>query len=80
ELGDAEVQVKATGSVVDFIYIFPQGRDHYGLQPEGFVIRPNGDSWSQNASDLPRFMKQPFGKHGGKLYLDRDGIFDFDYE
>ena len=25
-------------------------------------------------------MKQPFGKHGGKLYLDRDGIFDFDYE
>ena len=27
-----------------------------------------------------RFMKQPFGKLGGKLYLDRDGIFDFDYE
>ncbi|CAE7034523.1 unnamed protein product [Symbiodinium natans] len=80
QLGEAEVQVKASGSVVDFIYIFPQGRDHYGLQPDGFVIRPNGDSWSQNTSDLPRFHKQPFGKHGGKLYLNREGIFDFDYE
>eukprot|EP00913_Durusdinium_trenchii_P035182 g32913.t1 len=48
ELGEAEVQVKSTGSIVDFIYVFPEGRDHYGLQPPGFVIRPNGDTWSQD--------------------------------
>ena len=36
------------GSMVDFIYIFPQGRDHYGLVPPGFVIRPNGDTWSKD--------------------------------
>ena len=36
------------GSMVDCIYIFPQGRDHYGLVPPGFVIRPNGDTWSKD--------------------------------
>ena len=30
------------------------GRDHYGLQPRGFVMRPNGDSWSQHTSEIPR--------------------------
>eukprot|EP00931_Biecheleriopsis_adriatica_P104696 TRINITY_DN79331_c0_g1_i1.p1 TRINITY_DN79331_c0_g1~~TRINITY_DN79331_c0_g1_i1.p1 ORF type:complete len:476 (-),score=105.65 TRINITY_DN79331_c0_g1_i1:22-1449(-) len=80
ELGIAEVQVKATGSIVDFIYIFPQGRDHYGLKPGGFVIRPNGSSWSKDTSELPKDLKQPFGKHNGRVIRNREGIFEYDYE
>lgn len=80
ELGLAEVQVKATGSIVDFIYIFPQGRDHYGLKPVGFVIRPTGDAWSQDADTLPKDLKKPFGASNGRIVRNREGIFDWDYE
>lgn len=68
----------ASGAIVDFIYIFPSGRDHYGLQPPGFVIRPNGDTWSQDADDLPNDAKQPFGKTDRSIF-EREGIFDWDY-
>ena len=44
----AKTRLQMPGSMVDFIYIFPQGRDHYGLVPPGFVIRPNGDTWSKD--------------------------------
>jgi len=80
ELGEAEVQVKSIGSMVDFIYIFPQGRDHYGLVPPGFVIRPNGDTWSKDETELPNDMKKPFGKHGDGTIFQREGIFDWDYK
>eukprot|EP00435_Cladocopium_sp_Y103_P019813 s2168_g4.t2 len=80
ELGEAEIQVKSIGSLVDFIYVFPQGRDHYGLVPPGFVIRPNGDTWSQDETELPNDMKRPFGKHGEGTIFEREGIFDWDYK
>ncbi|CAE8596648.1 unnamed protein product [Polarella glacialis] len=79
-LGTAEVQVKATGSIVDVIYVFPQGRDHYGLRPGGFVIRPKGNTWSQDCGELPKDMKQPFGKQTGRILRNREGIFEYDYE
>ncbi|CAJ1460879.1 unnamed protein product [Effrenium voratum] len=80
ELGEAEIQVKASGCLVDFIYVYPQGRDHYGLQPGGFVIRPNGDTWSQDTDQLPKDQKKPFGAYGGRLLRHREGIFHWDYE
>jgi hypothetical protein len=47
---------------VDFIYVFPQGRDHYGLVPPGFVIRPHGDTWSQDpAADAALLGEWPMG-------------------
>jgi len=78
-LGTAEVQTKATASIVDFIYIFPLTTDRYGLRKPGFVIRPQGN-WSMDCSELPQDMKQPFGKHGGKLFRHRQGIFEYDEE
>lgn len=80
ELGEAEIQVKSIGSLVDFIYVFPQGRDHYGLVPPEFVIRPHGDTWSQDEPELPNDMKRPFGKHGEGTIFEREGIFDWDYK
>lgn len=81
-LGAAEVQVKATASLVDFIYVFPQTGDKYGLRKPGFVIRPQGN-WSMDCSELPKDMKQPFGSGSGddgRLYRNREGVFEYDYE
>eukprot|EP00928_Gymnodinium_smaydae_P000539 TRINITY_DN10203_c1_g4_i2.p1 TRINITY_DN10203_c1_g4~~TRINITY_DN10203_c1_g4_i2.p1 ORF type:complete len:375 (+),score=73.34 TRINITY_DN10203_c1_g4_i2:65-1189(+) len=77
--GAAEVQVKSSASLLDFIYVFPDGRGRYELKPDGFVIRPHGD-WSENCSELPKSMKQPFGKHNGRPIYQRDSVFEYDYE
>jgi len=78
--GSAEVQVKSTACIVDFIYVFPQTADRYGFRRPGFVIRPQGN-WSLDCSELPRDMKQPFGgSHEGKLFRNREGVFEYDYE
>lgn len=77
--GEGEVQVKATASLLDFIYVFPEPRGRYEAKPEGFVIRPNGD-WSLDCSKAPRYMKQPFGAHNGRLFHNREGVFEFDYQ
>jgi len=78
-LGRAEVQVKATASIVDFIYIFPQTGDRFGFIKPGFVIRPRG-TWSLDCSELPHDLKQPFGERGDRRFHHRTGIFDYDYE
>ncbi|CAK0844593.1 unnamed protein product [Prorocentrum cordatum] len=79
--GKAEVQVKATGSIVDFIYVFPLVTNRYGIKDPGFVIRPKG-TWSMDTKDLPRDAKQPFGAEGdsGRLKMNRQGIFEYDWE
>lgn len=80
DIGVAEVQVKASASIVDFIYVFPQTSSKYGLRAPAFVIRPNGN-WSMDCSELPRGQKQPFGAEGdsGRLLPNRKGIFEYDY-
>eukprot|EP00927_Polykrikos_kofoidii_P059557 TRINITY_DN54706_c0_g1_i1.p1 TRINITY_DN54706_c0_g1~~TRINITY_DN54706_c0_g1_i1.p1 ORF type:complete len:432 (+),score=57.90 TRINITY_DN54706_c0_g1_i1:76-1296(+) len=80
EAGGAEIQVSSSGSILDFIYVFPKATDRYGLTPESFVIRPEG-SWSQNSSEKHRYMKQPFGKKGDRerLFHHREGIYEWDY-
>lgn len=77
----AEIQVKATACLLDFIYVFPEPGNKYRLTPESFVIRPNGGSWSQNQADLHRYQKSPFGKEGDadKLYPNRSGVFEYDW-
>lgn len=77
--GTAEVQVKSSASIVDFIYIFPQPGGRYGFQHPGFVIRPNGN-WSLDCRDLPNDMKQPFGKGKDRLFRNREGVFEYDWE
>lgn len=78
--GAAEVQVKSTASLLDFIYVFPEARGRYAVKAPGFVIRPNSD-WSQEAKEMPKHMKQPFGgPHNGRLYVNREAIFEYDWE
>merc|ERR1712178_184413 len=60
---EAEIQVKSTARLLDYIYVFPKPTGRYQMMPPGFVIRPQGD-WSQNADELPRYMKRPFGEKG----------------
>jgi len=79
----AEIQVKATACLLDFIYVFPESGSKYRLNAhESFVIRPNGGNWSQNQADLHRYQKSPFGKEGDadKLYPNRSGVFEYDWE
>lgn len=78
--GAAEVQVKSTASLMDFIYVFPEAHSRYGMSVPGFVIRPNSD-WSQEVKEMPRHQKQPFGgPHNGRLFVNREAIFEYDWE
>lgn len=78
--GTAEVQVKSTASIVDFIYVFPLCTDRYGLRSAGFVIRPHGN-WSMDCKDLPYDLKQPFGGEAkGRMFRHREGVFEWDYQ
>lgn len=43
-VGGAEIQVKATASLVDYIYVFPDPTGRYGVAPAAFVIRPDRKS------------------------------------
>lgn len=78
----AEIQVKATACLVDYIYVFPEPVGRYQVAPQSFVIRPKG-SWSGNTDDLPRYQKSPFAQKGqddsGKLYPNRSGVFQMDW-
>lgn len=78
--GAAEVQVKATASIVDFIYIFPQATAKYQMDATAFVIRPQG-TWSMDAKDLPYDAKQPFGfkAASGRLQRHKSGVFEWDW-
>lgn len=78
--GTAEVQVKATASIVDFIYVFPRAGNRYEMTASGgFVIRPQG-TWSMDCSDLPSDQKRPFGgEASGRLHRNREGTFEWDW-
>jgi len=86
--GGAEVQVKATASILDYIYIFPDETGRYGMGGKpGLVIRPNGNWW-MSTEDMPIDQKQPFGrrttfgeKGGGYTpWRAREGVFDYDWD
>lgn len=77
---EAEVQVKSTACLLDFVYIFPESTGKYGMKPDGFCIRPADPEWSQNEKDWSKYQKKPFGAHNGKVYTNREGVFDYDYE
>lgn len=76
----AEIQVKSTACLVDYIYVFPEPVGHYQMALPAFVIRPQGE-WSQDTDGLPRYMKSPFGKKGDseRLYANRSGVFEYDW-
>lgn len=79
--GGAEIQVKATASLLDFIYVFPDPAGRYGMAPASFVIRPKGGAWSMNVDELPNNMKMPFGEAGDseRLLHNRKGVFEMDW-
>jgi len=79
--GGAEIQVKATASLLDFIYVFPDPTGRYGMAPASFVIRPKGGAWSMNVDELPNNMKMPFGEAGDseRLLHNRRGVFEMDW-
>lgn len=78
--GSAEIQVKATACIVDFIYVFPNSADRYGFVPPGFVIRPSGN-WHMDVSEMPKNQKQPFGGgKSGRILHNREGVFEWDWD
>jgi len=78
---EAEIQVKASACIVDFIYVFPQAAGRYGLKEPGFVIRPWGN-WSKDCSELPWNQKRPFsdGEQKGRMFINREAVFEYDYQ
>jgi len=76
---EAEIQVKASACIVDFIYVFPHAVGRYGLKEPGFVIRPWGN-WSKDCNELPWNQKRPFGEHNGRMFINREAVFEYDYE
>jgi len=73
----AEIQVKAFGPVVDFIYVFPRSQGRYEFDRKGFVIRPKG-AWYMNYGEMPGAQDRPDGplKKGFKPFGERKGAFE----
>lgn len=73
----AEIQVKAFGPVVDFIYVFPRGTSRYDLDMKGFVIRPKG-TWYMNYDSMPGAGDRPDGplNKGFGPFGERKGAFE----